>query len=201
MRKRTWEKYKSSNCEQCGISFVSSRDREESPWKRFCSLKCRGLSARKREVRNCLHCQSPFEIRSCHTEDKRKSRGLAGNFCSKDCGYAYKNPSSEGKTMLNKQGYILERRSNHPVVQQRLAKNPKFKNFYVSQHRLVMEAHLGRYLLPSENVHHKNGIRTDNRIENLELWSTTQPAGQRKEDLQNEIKRLREELEKLKKEN
>lgn len=50
------------------------------------------------------------------------------------------------------------------------------------EHHYVMEEKLGRALLPGENVHHLNGVRHDNRPENLELWLVMQPSGQRVED-------------------
>lgn len=59
---------------------------------------------------------------------------------------------------------------------------PNNDGSYSKQHRVVMAEHLGRDLLPGENVHHINGVRHDNRIENLELWISTQPSGQRAVD-------------------
>ena len=56
------------------------------------------------------------------------------------------------------------------------------KQGMIMEHRVVMEQMIGRYLEKHETVHHKNGDRKDNRPENLELWSTRQPKGQRVED-------------------
>lgn len=52
-----------------------------------------------------------------------------------------------------------------------------------AEHRVVMEQMIGRPLFPEETVHHKNGVRNDNRPENLELWASRHPPGQRVEDL------------------
>lgn len=78
-----------------------------------------------------------------------------------------------GKGCKTKHGYILLCRKNHFAAQ---------KSGRIMEHILVMAEYLGRSLFSKETVHHKNGIRDDNRIENLELWSKAHPPGQRVED-------------------
>lgn len=81
-----------------------------------------------------------------------------------------------GAENIDSWGYILEKvgKNNHP----------KEHNGWVRQHVLVIEKQIGRYLLPGESVHHKNGDRTDNHPSNLELWTEGKNCkGQRVEDM------------------
>lgn len=72
----------------------------------------------------------------------------------------------DGETRVYGQGYVSEKRGGR----------------WIYQHKLRMQDHLGRLLSSDESVHHKNGDKTDNRMENLELWASSHPAGQRVSD-------------------
>lgn len=61
--------------------------------------------------------------------------------------------------------------------------HPRSHHGRVREHILVMEEFLGRRLFPGEEVHHLNTLRSDNRLENLELWVHGQPAGARVTDI------------------
>lgn len=69
------------------------------------------------------------------------------------------NPNWRGGRTRRQDGYVLIHSPNHPFA----------NNGYVLEHRLVIEKILGRYLASGELVHHRNGVKDDNRPENLEL--------------------------------
>jgi len=72
------------------------------------------------------------------------------------------NPAYKGGIHYTKQGYVRILNIKHPLCDH---------HGYVLRSRLVMEKHLGRFLLPEEVIHHINGIKDDDRIENLKLYS------------------------------
>jgi hypothetical protein len=114
-------------------------------------------------------------LRCGETVTKARSQFSESTFCSRDCQYAYRREL--GKRFVNSSGYyVIGVPADYPGARS----NVKYGQ--ILEHRKVMQEMLGRPLMPLENVHHINGIKTDNRPENLELWSKSQPAGQRAED-------------------
>ena len=118
--------------------------------------------------KTCPRCRQEQSMKHCECGKKIHKNSVSCRSCNKKLGSKPPKPIEERSRRVHSSGYVylsLPDRSNY------------------AEHRYVMEQHLGRRLLPGENVHHINGVRSDNRIENLELWVTSQPAGQRPADL------------------
>jgi len=118
-------------------------------------------------------CQCGFVTTKVLSELKRTQECRS---CSKR---GSKSPSWRGGKHLTSEGYVLlTNPENYFGKLRRITANTGV----ALEHVVVMSRHLGRPLYDDENVHHKNGVRTDNRLENLELWVKPQPTGIRVAD-------------------
>lgn len=119
-------------------------------------------------VRACDTCGSEFRFYASDVTKAAKRGCSPPRYCSRACrDVAYRgagNPKWRGGRLTTAQGYIYALAPDHPHAT---------KSGYVMEHRLVMEHSLGRFLDPTEEVHHRNHVRDDNRIENLEVMSST----------------------------
>jgi hypothetical protein len=136
------------------------------------------------EVRNCQVCGQEYVTypshkswscsRPCARKNALRDPNIIPPSRKKVIGWhGEQSPHWQGGRTIRR-GYVHVWNPDHPSIAGRGTKRK-----YVLEHRLVMEQTLGRLLKPTERVHHRNGIKTDNRPENLELWETGHPSGQR----------------------
>lgn len=149
------------DCKYCGTHFETKDKRI------YCNDVCREKYAQYAKKN-----KNPEKYRAYLDRQNKKRRDNV----RRKRGLSIDTPSltpQNGKRWKMKQGYKQLLLKDHPNTA---------KNGYVMEHIVIMADYLGRPLQKGETVHHKNGIRNDNRLENLELWSHSHPYGQRVED-------------------
>ena len=152
------------NCLNCKKEFETYPSVIASGQGNYCSRKC--FNKMKKTIywtkKICPNCKKVFQI--------RKQAILKGRnrFCSGKCSYDYirgkKRPERCGSNSANWKGGRFKDKKGYIIIN--IGNNKK-----IAEHRLVMERHIGRKLERWEIVHHINGIKDDNRIENLKLYS------------------------------
>lgn len=140
---------KGSPCETCGKTVDPLRNQN-----RFCSLACAHVATRTGEMVPCAECGKPTYKRP------NEIRIHQDNFCSRDCANKSQRLVGPGKTMQLGSGYVCRYYPSHPDAS---------SSGVIAEHRWVAEQMLGRRLRKSEHVHHINGVKNDNRPENLEV--------------------------------
>jgi hypothetical protein len=166
-------------CARCGGEFLPYRGQQGRD-QQYCSRKCwQEVRHERRQLVDCVcaECGRPFQVVPGWIA------GGAGKHCSRKCALAAQSkkfsgsghPLWKGGRTVNRQGYIrVWIPDDHPFISMKPANQAG-----LLEHRLVMAEHLGRPLAKNETVHHINGVRDDNRIENLQLRNGQHGQGKR----------------------
>ena len=127
--------------------------------------------------RCCIDCGKKQRVLIYRFRSKEKTPTGRCQKCSRKRLKGDIHPMWSGGRALDSHGYVQILCPGHPAA---------YNGRYVPEHRLVIEAKLGRYLFPNETIHHRNGVRDDNRPENLEVWFSRHGRGQRYKDVRTE---------------
>lgn len=156
--------------------------RQKTETHAFCN-KCRRMVPHEGYCKNQSVCRECQRARARDRYSKKRvcarcgeapiSDYAPGEHCRK-CSWAIKSASIPSRRTPGPGRYVIvTQKHGHPNAD---------KRGRIYEHILIMAEKLGRPLAPGESVHHLNGIRDDNRPENLELWTISQPRGQRVSD-------------------
>lgn len=150
-----------SKCEICEKEHNRIHGTTKKPLK-YCSDKC--------ALKKCHLNRFNDPIRRKKHRDQEKARYWKNNGITSEKDYRC---APKGSGCITKWGYKRLTKHGHPNAA---------KGGAIFEHVYIMSEHIKRPLKKGETVHHKNGQKLDNRIENLELWSSSHPFGQRVED-------------------
>jgi hypothetical protein len=146
-----------------------------SRFGRWTVLAC--LPERKHhQVQWLCHCDCGTERAVYGHALRYNTSSSCGCYLHDRCGTLH--PGWKGGRTTRKTGYVFLTNPEFPGK----GINGANESGQVAEHVVVISRHLGRPLYKGETVHHKNGIKNDNQLDNLELWSKSHPAGQRVED-------------------